>query len=451
MKRQIGAAVDLENYSRVCCKGTTKELEHLLVNEHADPNEFRGEFKCDGSPLISVCLRGYDNDDAIKAENGASTFDMARLLLEHGASARTIDNMGDTALHCACLWSTLDVVKLLIEHGGAYVDALNEERKTPISYAMSDHTDPDEMFRIVSHLVVECKAHITENDLRVALRLPDSRCFEVMLKQPSGKENADAGVLLEKASGMANGADKLRVLLAEFPNEDITEPMIENAFRASRVNMELLIPRHGNPNPNSNFLKNTLLDNFYDGDAMARVELAVQSGYLTRPTMRMVFTDSGSPYTIWCTLQLTKGNDYEMRLSPKTPFSNWYWLGSRFHSQQFSANQNNTLLHLASIHNTAALRVLAKHDINPHLKDDAGKLAIDFVPAADKEARAFLLTYMQWRPTRIVTDWFGPYFSSRAKAFLCVCVRIDPRGETIQRDVRHKIIRYMAANECVSI
>lgn len=446
MKRQIGAAVDLENYSRVCLTGTKEELEHLLVHEQANPNEFRGPFKDDGSPLILVCLRGHGGNPG---GHGSATLDMARLLLEHGASARSIDYMGDTALHCACLWSTLEVVKLLIDHG-AYVDALNEDKTSPISYTLSDHPDVDETFRIVSHLATVCNAHVSADDLDNALRQYDSRCLEMMLNHPGTKAAADAGRLFESVSGIRNGANKLRVLLATFPNEDITGDMIEYAFKASAANMELLIPRYGEE-AREDLLDETLLDSFFQGDVMERIALAVQGGFLKRAKMRTVFTYSESPDTTWCRLRLAKGQGFEMMVSPKTPLTKWYWLGSHFHSEQFVSYQNDTLLHRASVHNTAALRVLAKHDINPHLRNDAGKLALDLVPEADKEARAFLLTYMQWRPTRTVTDWFGPYFVSRARAFLCVCVRLDAKGELIQRDVRHKIVRYMAANECVSI
>ncbi len=443
MKRQIGAAVDLVNYARVCSSGTKEELEHLLVNEHADPNEFRGEFKDGGSPLIMVCIRGYENGNG-----GADTLDMARLLLHYGATTRASDDCGDTALHCACLWATLDLVKLLVDHG-AHVGAMNKANDYPIDHVMSDHCDNDEAFRIVSYLVLDCNAPVYLPFFKTIVRRGDPRILEMLLASRS-KAITDVKKLFAIASGMSNGANMLRALMAAFPNQLFMTTWLKHAFGASKENMELLLPRFSAAQV-EDLLSGTTLQYYDHGDVMARAELALQRKMLKTVAMRTVLAARDTPNTLWCALRIEKNTEFNMGISSHTNLSKWYWLGSHFQSQQFYKHQNNTLLHLASIHKTAALRVLSKHEINPLLKNDAGKLAIDLVPAADTEARAFLQTYMQWRPTRVVTDWFGPYFIWRARAFLRVCVRLDPKGELLQRDVRHKIIRYMAENECVSI
>ena len=67
--------------------------------------------------------------------------EVAKLLLEKGADINFQNTIGDTALHCACVWGHLDVVKLLLEKG-ADIEIKNVNGETTLHRASND--DPIE-------------------------------------------------------------------------------------------------------------------------------------------------------------------------------------------------------------------------------------------------------------------------------------------------------------------
>ncbi len=106
-----------------------------------------------------------------------------------------------------------------------------------------------------------------------------------------------------------------------------------------------------------------------------------------------------------------------------------------------------TLLHIAARSNNCdAVRVCRSFNLNPLLRNEHGQLAIDLT--TDAIVRAELVSYAQWRPTKAVSQWFGPYFEDHAIAWLLVCNRWQQTGvRQLYRDVRLRVVRWLAAVE----
>jgi len=61
-------------------------------------------------------------------------FDIAFLLLEHGADVNLRDRNGWTSLHCAANRGFLDICEVMIEQGAADVSAVTEQQTTALHY-----------------------------------------------------------------------------------------------------------------------------------------------------------------------------------------------------------------------------------------------------------------------------------------------------------------------------
>ncbi len=107
----------------------------------------------------------------------------------------------------------------------------------------------------------------------------------------------------------------------------------------------------------------------------------------------------------------------------------------------------DTLLHVAArANNVEAVRECCAANLNPLLRNAAGRLAVEL--SSDVDLRVELVRYALWRPTRIATQWYGPYFRKRARAWLRVCAHWSRiRTRVVQRDVQLRIVQYVAATE----
>ncbi len=436
MKRDRGASVDLANYARVCREGTVAELEHLLEHEHANPNEYRVAFDEDNaSPLMVVCMR-----DKKTPESDMTALAMVRMLLDYGASPHAVDSSENTALHYACMGLTLAVVKLLCE-SGAYTRQ-NGEDHSPLESAIEYHPDAGEQLRIVEYLAPRCEV---SDAVEASIKCRDARCTRRLLSEVRAIETQDQfDTWLEAAARNPYcGVEIMQVLMAKAPNLRPSVDVLKVAFRTSAANMEYLRPffsAHAG-------VLNAVTISAMRGDAMACTAKAIQCGWLDRDKLLDVFTaPPREGKTAFVTMRLNRTPVVHTTLATGTSLSKWYWMASCYGSYQFKPKRE-TILHMAARINPAALATVARCWVNPHLRDASLNRPIDNVVSSNKEARAFLLDYMRWRPTRVVSDWFGPFFLDRARAFLLVCNRLRvPFG----RDVRYRIIEWVAAGECVS-
>jgi hypothetical protein len=132
----------------------------------------------------------------------------------------------------------------------------------------------------------------------------------------------------------------------------------------------------------------------------------------------------------------------------------WIW-ASREPLMRQHPLTGDTLFHLVVSPKTAlsldgrfaVLRDLKRHYRNPLLLNRRGQSALDV--CADAALRSDLLVYCSWRPDASVTEWFGPFFQARCMAFLLVCHRLA--HPAFSRDIRHIVIFFLAAAECVHV
>jgi hypothetical protein len=112
------------------------EMVNFLLKNDADFSI--GSTKDNSTPLHETALSGY--------------YEMASILLEHGADVNCRDDMLCTPLHEAAMYSTNDMVELLISHG-AEIDVKNEMGRTPLAYACVNRKEDVDSLGIIKTLL----------------------------------------------------------------------------------------------------------------------------------------------------------------------------------------------------------------------------------------------------------------------------------------------------------
>ena len=79
-------------------------------------------------------------------------FDIAFLLLEHGADVNLRDRNGWTSLHCAANRGFLDICEVMIEQGTADVSAVTEQHTSALHYLARLAGKSDSDFNIITNL-----------------------------------------------------------------------------------------------------------------------------------------------------------------------------------------------------------------------------------------------------------------------------------------------------------
>lgn len=136
---------EYENYK----PGDLCKVLVLLLNSGANPNaETRG-----ATAIHLICCGWF--------------FDMnpLYLLIEHGATFDSTDNMGETPLHKACSYRNVTAVRVLLEHG-ARVHHKNTRGETPISKLFDETFRPvyGDHAANVAELMFSYGAHISHED-----------------------------------------------------------------------------------------------------------------------------------------------------------------------------------------------------------------------------------------------------------------------------------------------
>ncbi len=110
------------------------------------------------------------------------------------------------------------------------------------------------------------------------------------------------------------------------------------------------------------------------------------------------------------------------------------WLTIRHHITR------DTLLHIASKSgNVEAVKICCTYKLNPLLRNVEGKLAVELTK--EKTIIDILTHYSQWRPSRTVTYWYGPYFRREAVTFLLICKRAI---QSLPKEMRLYIIKKLS-------
>lgn len=90
-----------------------------------------------GEATVFVTSRGYDDDTALHVVLWQNDIEAARVLIEAGADANAIGEMGETPLHVAVSKELIEAVELLLSHG-ANPDAVSEFGVSPRQVAESE-------------------------------------------------------------------------------------------------------------------------------------------------------------------------------------------------------------------------------------------------------------------------------------------------------------------------
>lgn len=128
--------------------GDVRRVKEWLEKGNPDTRD-----KCDRTLLHYAAYRGRFNVARLLIDHGADVnakddngrtplhyatfmgyFDIVKLLIDHGADVNAVDRYGVTPLHFAARKGYLGIAKLLIEHG-ADCNAMNVYGRTPIDVA----------------------------------------------------------------------------------------------------------------------------------------------------------------------------------------------------------------------------------------------------------------------------------------------------------------------------
>ncbi len=427
MKRD--RVVDLKEFKRICRHGTVDELREMLDIQGADPNECSAAFSRKAStPLMMVCTRrdGYEQ---------------ARMLCEEYRAAPRLSNVqGQTAVHFACHYSCVEVVDLLVRQYGVSPTQRDIYGDTPLHDAAVN--DRDIVLYLLTHYKVNvnaprdgnvtplmCTVRNNTTDIAAALITHGAN---VNLQTKKIQKTA-----LMYACERRDRMDMIALLLgagAKPKTVDHTNrSAMHYAFGVSVEYMRRLAPHYANE---TFFLCEQPTGST---DRMRCIEYAIeQRWYKPRDGVS------------WAAIRVKEdaAKFIPEKIIQTENEADWYWWGRELQSQRFTGI-GCTLMHLAasSPHAHIALPVLGRLGLNPHYKTTTTKeTALDM--AKTDASRSFLRIYMRWRPSKQITAWFGPYFVKRARVFLLVCMRLKPG---FNHDVRHKIIEFIAENECTHI
>ncbi len=379
---------------------------------------------------------------------------------------------GCNALHVAATYSSCAVVRLLLDTDPRLVESLVINTKTPNSH-------------LASALVLCCGLHASPSDsLRIAKLLLD-RGIDPNAVSATGK----SALMFAAARG---GPELVKLLLARGARVDVGSrsplhlacqngafgremiPMLCRAgadpaapdgegrtpfFHASQhgaVFLEALAPflprgfRHTQWTASIN-------DPVGSWTWCARYGADTQAGLFAEAvSKRLPF-----PFS-WAALRLAvppvldnSERDYFRVLQGNSSVDLWKWASSEPLMQQHPLT-GDTVFHLLCRSNAltgeqklAVLADLEEHCRNPFVPNFHNQLCIQLTK--DPELCEELLAYMQWRPERRVTQWFGPRFAVRARTLLLVCERFRTMFPKqlggINAEIRHHLVRHLSRTE----
>lgn len=146
----------------VACYNGRLDIVRMLVQEHGCSPSQRGRIGF--QPLHRAVQGGH--------------LDVARFLLDEGASVAARNNMGVTPLHCAALWDRARVTKLLLERG-AMPNVQQSNGQTPL------HTAAMRGCEAAVKLLIEANAALDMKDMEgsTPLMLASSQLISTMLAE----------------------------------------------------------------------------------------------------------------------------------------------------------------------------------------------------------------------------------------------------------------------------
>ena len=123
-----------------CKTEASKSVYHIFFFEQiARGNMFGCLALLEGGVPATLAMKDTE-DSALHWACNFGSYDIARVLLDHGAECNSANTMGQTALHLACKSGDSVLVSLLLSHG-ADETALDSDGKLPLDLLEHEHCD----------------------------------------------------------------------------------------------------------------------------------------------------------------------------------------------------------------------------------------------------------------------------------------------------------------------
>lgn len=397
----------------------------------------------------------FDQDDVSPLMHACSLVDwtvahrIVRLLLRCGAIARTVNRKGWTALHSAALWSSPAIVQLLINYD-ARTGALSDSNEAPLCLCLRRTADNGVE---VATLLLEndastgCADEDRNTPLLLACRSSSVEMVQLMLSYSCEEEvNIYNETALMLACRNDHGAEMIPLLVESGVDVKAVDNMGRTAVHHAALHSARMLRALAPHVPHGKQLENWIPPHDCP-DPIGVISAAAVFG--CRPRTRhfvLGALDNAAEYC-WSILRSTDvaldRNDIFGALAQSRNTRLWELTLIEMSIPRHPFYQQ-TLLHVAAAaDNLEGVRACCARHVNPLLLNLEGRLAVQLT--SDVTIRAILLDYMVWRPTRVVTQWFGPYFQRRAREWLLVCVRWNRDGtRVVQRDAQMLILKILA-------
>lgn len=348
--------------------------------------------------VLHSCARRYVDDE--------TTYKCMKLLLDAAdaadpATINALDSQKNTPLTIACAFGCAPVVKLLIDHGADAQVTMRSGKNLLHVATMNQLHGEAIMTLLLLSVGLDYKATV-----KSGVSVLDSAY-------------AYSGMMMRKVAKTVR----------EIKGETIQNERLE------------FWPNRNASDPLGAMTEKTLYDNepvksFFDECVRKNASGSFPAAYvwaMMRHSGGLCFDDGPSSD---CFRVLGKKNSVEL----------WRLVADELGSLRHPITED-TLLHVAArVNSIDAVRVCMTRYVNPLLRNKTGDLPSDVT--TEKEIREEIQRYSCWRPKRKVTIWYGPYFRSRARAFLLVCERWRRKGiRIVNKDEQNSILMRLAACE----
>lgn len=450
----------IANFMAQCKSGTFKamcEFTDLVQN----PNIVHGPNML--TPLMNACI----NSDWIEAEQ------MVVLLLDMGALYNVYAKDGGTPLHFAASYSSANVVSILLKAGHFVHSKTHKKGATPLFYASGrrdiEGTKIAQML-LENKASLDLKTHDERDPLNYACFQSSLEMVRLLLpvKHPRVNVFDSQGntPLMVACDNLHDGQRIIPYLIGMGADITLKNTKNADAFQVACTNnatlVKTILP----------FLPNR-------GEAASRGLVTLCTVAIKRPNKYCpdilgVLRELGSPIQshvfaqcvrkkasldfIWAITRMTSPlldgsrNDWYTVLREVAPDNVRLWnLVTAATSGGRHPITGDTTLHAGvRAGNPNTVGTILSRLPNPFFRNVAGETPLDVartLPASEHKNQilASLSYYSRWIPSHIHTDWYGPLFRVRAKAFLLV----NQRLKLVPKDVLWIIIRCVANTEYV--
>lgn len=460
MKRTAQEEEDIALFIKACKSGTFKDMcEFTSLVQH--PNFVHG--KKMRTPLIYAC----SNPNWVEAEQ------MVVLLLSMGALYNVHSKNGSTALHYAAQRSSANIVSIILKEGH-FVDSKTHSGRTPLLFASErrdiegtqvakvllengasmDSKTQDEM----DSLGIACaKSTLEMVQLLLPAKHPRANTIDIYKQTPliHACNNAHDGQrIITYLVGM--GVDVTSK--SKEGGDAFTFACLKNAALVKAVLPFLPNNRGEDASRGMRILYHTVVKypNKRHSDILG--VLRELGASLPLRIFEYCVRNNAPMDLIWATTRMIppvldgSQNDWYTVLRESAPNNTKLWnLVTAATSGGRHPVTGDTTLHAGvRTGNPNTVGTILSRLPNPFFRNVAGETPLDLafsLPKSEQKTQiiACLRYYSQWKPSHIHTDWYGPFFRTRAKTFLLV----NQRLKLVPKDLVWIIIRCVANLEYV--